>query len=175
MRKVMTILLLMGLVASVSWAEEPSAPKPQKEHEWLAKLTGEWTTHEVGQPEDKGQGSEVGRKIGPFWVLLEKKGPLPDGTTYTGILSVGFDVEKKKFVGSWFDSTSSLLWRYEGSLDAAAKSLTLEAVGPGFDGKPTNFRDVYTIEDDDKRRVTSFAEKDGKWVEYSAIQYKRKR
>jgi len=35
----------------------------------------------------------------------------------TGILTLGYDPQKKKYVATWMDSVSSYLWKYEATMD----------------------------------------------------------
>lgn len=154
-------------------------PKPQKEHEWLGQLTGEWDTEgevitEPGKPPMKTKGSETSRAIGGFWIQSEHKGDF-FGAPFTGILSLGYSPEKKKYIGTWIDSMTSYLWTYQGTVDATGKILTLEAEGPGHDGKPAKFRETLTVKDKDHKEFSSSIEKDGQWVNYLKIQYTRKK
>ena len=154
-------------------------PKPQKEHEWLQQLTGEWDTEgeifgEPGKPPTKTRGGESNRAIGGFWILSEHKGDF-FGTPFTGIFSLGYSPEKKKYVGTWIDSMTSHLWTYTGSVDAAGKALTLDAEGPGQDGKPAKFREILTVVDKNQKTFTSSIEKDGQYVTFLKITYTRKK
>ena len=171
-----TAVIALGFAAGLE-AQDP--PKPQKEHEWLQQIVGEWESEgevvaEPGQPPVKNKGSEKVRSIGGFWILSEHKGEFPGGS-FTGILTLGYSVEKKKFVGSWIDSITSHLWTYEGSVDAAGKVLTLETEGPGPDGKPVKFREAMEVKDKDNKVFTSSMEKDGKWVTFLTVRYTRKK
>jgi hypothetical protein len=175
--KTLASALIVSLFCGALSAQD--MPKPQKEHEWLQQLVGEWEseaeiTTEPGKPPMKNKGSEHVRAIGGFWILSETKGDIA-GMPFTGILSLGYSLEKKKFVGTWIDSVTSHLWTYTGSMDAAAKALTLEAEGPGHDGKPTKFREVLTVKDKDHKTFTSSAEKDGQWMTFLKIEYTRKK
>ena len=58
--------------------------------------------------------------VGGFWVVAENKATLFDAP-FTGIMTLGFDGQKKKYVGTWIDSMHSHLLHYEGTVDAAAK------------------------------------------------------
>jgi hypothetical protein len=48
----------------------------------------------------------------------------------TSVLTLGYDADTKKYVGIWIDSFNSYLWKYEGTVNAAANALTLETEGP---------------------------------------------
>src|SRR4051812_18828560 len=95
---------------------EPEMPKPQKEHEWLQQLIGEWDTEsesivEPGKPPVKSKGTESNRMIGGFWSHSENKGDF-FGAPFTGILQIGYDVEKKKYIATWIDSIQGMMWKY---------------------------------------------------------------
>jgi hypothetical protein len=157
------------------------APKPRKEHEWLQQLVGEWETEgealvEPGKPPVKTKGSESGRSLGAFWVVLENKAEFM-GTPFTGILSLGFNPEAGKFVGTWIDSMTSTLWTYQGTLDASGKILTLETEGPspGDPGKKSRYREVIEVKEKDHKVLASSVEKDGAWTTFVTMHYRRKK
>jgi hypothetical protein len=57
---------------------------PQKEHRWLQKLAGEWTseaeaTMEPGKPPETFKGTESVRSLGGLWILAEGQGEMPGG------------------------------------------------------------------------------------------------
>jgi Protein of unknown function (DUF1579) len=56
--------------------------EPQREHQWLQQLVGEWTyeaeaTTDPGQPPSKFEGSERVRSLGGLWILAEGQGEMP--------------------------------------------------------------------------------------------------
>lgn len=62
--------------------EIPMKTEPQKEHQWLQQLVGEWTyesecSMEPGKPPEKCTGSESVRSLGGLWVLCEGRGEMP--------------------------------------------------------------------------------------------------
>src|ERR1043165_3833124 len=178
MKTVTAIGMLSLLFAAGTHAQD--MPKPQKEHEWLQQIVGDWDTvgeivAEPGQPTIKNKGSESCRLIGGFWALSEHKGEIPGAGPFTGIFTLGYSPEKKKYVGTWIDSVSTHLWTYQGSVDASGKILSLETEGPGLDGKPTKFREVIEVKDKDHKVFTSSAEKDGKWTTFLTMSYTRKK
>jgi len=167
---------LLAGVAAGGAQEGHKSPVPTKEHEWLKQIVGEWDTEgeitmEPGKPPMKTKGAESGRMIGGFWAMLETK------AEFTGILTLGYDPEKKKYVGTWVDSTSGHLWTYTGSVDAAGKMLTLDSEGPTNEGpgKTAKYRETIEIKDKDHKVFTSSIEKDGKWVTPLTVKYQRKK
>ena len=182
MRKLMIASLaslLVTFVAVRAADEQPKMPQPQKEHEWLKHLAGEWTLDinitEPNKDTVKSTGSESVRLLGGFWAVAEVKASMMD-MPFTGIQTLGFDTQKKKYVASWVDSMTDYLWRYEGSVDESGKILTLETTGPCpmQGGKMTRFQDVIEIKDKDHRVFKSFVDFDGKMVQMMTINYTRK-
>jgi hypothetical protein len=157
--------------------------EPQKEHQWLQKLVGEWTYEgeaimEPGGPPERFKGTESVRSLGGLWVLGEGQGEMPGGGPATMLLTLGYDPQKGRYVGTWIGSMMANLWVYDGSLDAAEKVLTLNAEGPSFagDGKTRQYQDVITLESGDHRILTSrVLGEDGKWNEFMTSHYRRKR
>ena len=157
--------------------------EPQKEHEWLHKLVGEWTfeteaTMEPGKPAEKCAGSESVRSLGGLWILAEGQGEMPGGGPATMIMTLGYDPQKKRFVGTWIGSMMTHLWIYDGALDAAERVLTLEAEGPSMtgDGGMAKYRDVIELKSDDHRVLTShMLGDDGTWHGFMTANYRRKK
>jgi hypothetical protein len=158
----------------------PEMPKPQKEHEWLTQLAGEWeTAGEVvavpGQPAITCKGKETVRAIGPFWIVCENQNSIME-MQMMGVLTIGFDPKKDKYVGTWIDSVSNFIWSYEGTLDEDGKKLTLLTEGPN----PTNptatakYREVIELKDKDHKVFTSSIQtEDGQWMTFVTINARR--
>jgi hypothetical protein len=153
----------------------------QKEHQWLQKLVGEWTyegeaTMEAGKPPEKSKGTESVRSVGGLWTVAEGEGEMPGGGTATTMMTLGYDPQKKRFVGTWLGSMMTYLWVYDGGLDAAERVLTLEAEGPSMaaEGKMAKYKDVIEIKSDDHRVLTShMLGEDGKWQHFMTANYRR--
>ncbi len=101
-------------------------------------------------------GKMKSRMLGDFWVINEMTGDM-GGTTFNAIQTVGYDTEKKKYVGTWVDSMMNYMWRYEGNVDASGKKSVLVAEGPNFmaEGKLSKFRDSYEFKTPDTIIATS--------------------
>jgi hypothetical protein len=155
----------------------------QKEHRWLQQLVGEWTyegeaTMEPGKAPDRFKGTESVRSLGGLWILAEGQGEMPGAGVATMVTTLGYDPQKKRYVGTWIGSMMSHLWVYDGALDAAERVLTLDAEGPdmGGTGKMAQYRDVMEVDSDDHRVLTSHAlGDDGKWHRFMTAHYRRKR
>ena len=159
--------------------ESTLTTEPQKEHQWLQKLVGEWTfegeaTTEPGQPPAKFTGTESVRSLGDLWFVAEGQGEMPCGGAATTLLTLGFDPHKKRYVGTWIGSMMPHLWVYDGALDAAGRVLTLAAEGPNAEGKLTQIKDVIEVTSDDHRVLTShMLGEDGEWHQFMTAHYRR--
>lgn len=178
-----TMVVLAGaLVAAGAYAgpqDAPESPKPCKEHEWLQQIVGEWdseaeVTPDPAKPPVKMKGTESSRMIGGFWAMCEVKGEAFN-KPFTGIMTLGYDAERKRYVGTWIDSMTGHLWSYQGSLDASGRMLVLDTEGPGRDGKPARFRESIEVKDKDHKIFTSSTEQDGKWLPHMTVRYERKK
>lgn len=155
--------------------------EPQSEHQWLQQLVGEWTYEgeaSMGpdKPPEKFKGSESVRSIGGLWVQCEGRTNMPDGSPATTLMTLGYDVLKKRYVGTWIGSMMAYLWIYDGSMDAARKVLTLSAEGPSFasEGKLAKYKDVIEIVSGDHRMLTSHSlGDDGQWRQFMTAHYRR--
>ncbi len=155
-------------------------PEPQKEHEWLSQLVGEWTFEGEASmgpdtPAEKFKGTERVRSIGGLWFLAEGEGEVPDGGLATTMATLGFDPQKNRFVGTFIGSMMTNLWIYDGALDATGKVLTLDTEGPGMSGEGlAKYRDVIEIESDDRRSMSSQVQgEDGQWTRFMTMTYRR--
>jgi hypothetical protein len=129
-----------------------------------------------GQPPIQCQGTISTRKLGGFWIICEVTNNMM-GTTMHAVQTVGYDPAKKKYVGTWVDSMMNHMWKYEGTVDADGKVLTLQAEGPNFEspGKTAQFRDVYEVKGPDEIVTTSQMQgADGKWVTFATGTARRK-
>lgn len=157
--------------------------EPQKEHAWLQKLVGEWSyEHEAimkpGEPPLKASGVESVRSLGGLWIVAEGRGEMPCGGDATMILTLGYDPQKKGYVGTWVGSMMTTLWVYEGTMDASGRVLTLEADGPSMadPAKMVRYRDVIEVKNDDHRLLTSHVQgEDGRWIQFMTANYRRKK
>ena len=174
----------MVMAGAASVPQDMQMPAPEKEHVWLEQFVGEWEAEmEVipgpGQPAMKGKATESCKALGKFWVHSDMKVDMPGiGMNMNGLMTIGYDPQKKKYVGSWVDSVSSYMSRYEGTVDATGKILTLEAEGPDMSnpGKMAKFRDVTEFKSKDEKLFTSSMQgADGKWTTFMTSKVKRKK
>jgi hypothetical protein len=155
--------------------------RPQQEHAWLHRLVGEWEFDSEmidgsGMAPVQHRGTEVVRSIGELWIQGEGQIEMPGGHE-TSVMTLGYDPQKGRFVGTWLGSMMASLWVYDGTLDAAERVLTLESEGPSFvvEGAIGKYQDVIEIVSDDHRTMTSrFLGDDGEWHPMMRIHFRRK-
>jgi hypothetical protein len=127
--------------------------EPQKEHQWLQRFVGEWTfegeaTMEPGQPPSKFTGTESVRSLGGLWFLAEGQGEMPGCGAVTTLLTLGYDSQKQRYVGTWIGSMMTHLW----------------------------VKDVTEFKSDDHRVLTShMLSDDGNWQQFMTANYRRKK
>jgi Protein of unknown function (DUF1579) len=156
--------------------------KPQKQHQWLDKFIGEWTWESecsmgADQPPTKTLGTEVVRSLGGLWIIAEGVGNCPDGSTGKTIMTLGFDPQTNRFVGTFIASMMTHLWPYNGSLDVAEKVLTLDSEGPNFsESAIAKYQDIIEFVSDDHRVLKSqILEDNGKWNHFMTAHYRRQK
>lgn len=150
------------------------------EHRWLQRLIGEWTFTGSGLlgaegGRDNFSGRETVRRLGEFWIAVEAESTA-GGAITRSMMTLSFDLFRRRYVGTWAGSMMPALWVYDGQLDSSKRVLTLETEGPSFeqDGHIASYRDLLTVIDDDTRRVQSFVMAEtGRWREFMFSEYKR--
>jgi hypothetical protein len=163
------VLAAVLVVPSVR-AQEP--PKPGPEHDMFKKMVGDWDlTMKFGGGESKGTVSYK-MELGGLWLAGSLESEL-FGTKFQGKSLDTYDAGKKKYIGIWVDSMSTHPLLMEGTFDKEKKTLTMIGEGPGMDGKPTKFKAVSTMPDDDTINFGMYMG-DGKEPAFTIV-YKRKK
>lgn len=152
------------------------------QHAFLERFLGEWTygaevSPAPGEPAVHVGGTETARMLGDLWVVVEGDGDMPDGSRGITLMTLGYDPQGERYVGTWVGSMMNYLWTYDGELEAGGTKLTLATRGPGMDGKTIiPYRDVHEFQDDDHRTLTSFMQgEDGSWTQIMSVPYLRRR
>lgn len=159
----------------------PMQPEILDQHRWLEQFAGTWTVRFEAtgdMPDDgaHGQWTEDVRMLGGIWAVFESTGGLPGGSAATNIMSIGYDPQKARYVGTFVSSMMANLWTYEGLLDDTGKVLTLESTGPDFFGGTGNacYQDIIIVTDADNRLFVSRIEQaDGSWKTVMTSHYTR--
>lgn len=155
---------------------------PSPEHEVLKKDVGTWeATTKMwmgpdGSPDPSAEpsvskGTEVNRMLGDFWLISTFKGDF-GGMAFEGHSTMGYDPQKKAFVGSWTDSVSPYAMHMTGSYDASTETMTLKSKGIGMDGKETTGKMTVKYSADG-RVMTMYDIVDGKEIKTMEVSYKK--
>jgi hypothetical protein len=154
--------------------------EPRDEHRWLARLAGAWTFEGEaaagpGEPAACFTGRERVHMLGEAWAVCEMSDGDDPGTPPRSMMTLGFDPARERFVGSFVTGPLGHLWIYDGALDAARRTLTLDTMGPGADGAGlVPYRDVIEIAGDDARTLRSeMRGSDGGWRDVMTCRYRR--
>ena len=179
----LTVIVGIALAAGGAVGQDGTESKPGagKEHAWLRALAGEWESEfeacgGEGQHAIKFKGKERVKAVGDYWILLDNEG-MGEAAAFKGVWTLGFDEKKGRFVGTWIDSSTSRMWHYTGTLDAASTTLTMETEGPD----PMNpsvtvkFRESIELKGADRKVLASRIDRGGKWVTFVTGDYRRKK
>ena len=153
--------------------------EPQEEHRWLEQLLGEWT---VTSDDSTGGGESASwvekvRSLEGLWVVCEGKGTMPDGNPAQTLMSLGFNPQTKRYLGTWIGSMMTHMWVYDGVLEDGGKTLALNCDGPDFEnpGKSARYQDRITLIDANRRTLTARVQtEDGGWKEVMKAEYRRR-
>jgi Protein of unknown function (DUF1579) len=155
--------------------------EPQKQHQWLDRFIGEWTWESdcsmgADKPPMKTIGTEVVRSLGGLWIIAEGEGG-QDASSGRTIITLGYDPQSDRFVGTFIASMMTHLWIYNGSLDAAEKVLTLDAEGPSLtESGISKYQDIIEFVNDDYRVLKSqILEDNDKWNHFMTAHYRRQK
>lgn len=171
-------VLSLGLgafaVASVrSTVQEPVQPTEQHRH--VLKAVGEWegTLNYFMPGADEPMSAPATESIvsvGEFWTQSRFECEFM-GIPYIGTGCMGYDIAKKKFVGTWIDSTTTYIAQMEGEMNAdGALVMHWEAPDP-MSGEIVQHRSV-TAEADGKN-VSTFYAGEGEGVKIMVIEMSR--
>jgi Protein of unknown function (DUF1579) len=186
MDRTLTCLCLgASILATTATAQElPPAPKALPEHKILAADEGTWDATiktYMGGPDAEpsvSRGTEVNEVLpGGLWVHSKFEGDF-GGVKFVGRGQFGYDPVKKKYVGTWIDSMSTILSVLEGDYDARSKTMTY--VGDGYDpDHKAKFSQkmVTTMKDDGTRVFTLYMKFEGQPAEakFMEISYTKRK
>jgi hypothetical protein len=102
----------------------------------------------------------------------------PNNSRMNSLITLGYDPQRGKFVGSFVSSCMTYHWLYEGYLDDQRRILTLEAEGPSFagDGSMAKYQDIIEVIDQDTYLFRSqYENADGRWTEFMRGKHTRRK
>jgi hypothetical protein len=178
MKNRLFVAFLFAALATPVVATAQGPTEPTAEHKMLAASAGTWNAvvemmGEDGKP-SKSTGTSVVRvACGGLWVLDDFDATIMGGP-FQGHGTTGYDIDKKKFVGTWVDSMSTSVMTMEGTCDKDGKVMTMKGMAPGMDGKPVEQTMVTTVKDANTRVFEMFVTgPDGKAMKVMTITYTR--
>ena len=150
-------------------------------HKLLEAFAGDWTTttktymNPAGPPMESA-GTASGHMIfGGRFVHLQHKGTMME-EAFEGILTAGYDNQKKKYVSTWIDSMSTSFTFGEGTYDAGTKTFTFAGeMDDAATGGRTKFRFLYRIADKDRITFEWYDNSSGKEAKEMESIYTRKK
>ncbi len=164
------VVALALLVAPAARSQD--FPKPGPEFDILKKMEGNWDlTMKFGGMESKGT-VVYKMEVGGLWLVSNLESDLL-GQKFHGKGLDTYDAGKKKYIGIWVDSMTTSPMVLEGTYDKAKKTLTMSGEGPGMDGKPTKYKSVSVMPDDNTINFSMFMG-DGADPAFTIV-YKRKK
>lgn len=160
--------------------EMPGMTQPTEQHKMLEQFAGEWTcTSDCVMPGQSEpihiEGKETCRMIGGLWMVASGKSEV-GGEGGESLITVGYDVKKQSYVGTFVCSGQDNMWQYKGRFDDTGKKLILETSGPSMTepGKTANYQEVLTTVDADHKTFTSSIQgPDGQWTQLIEVKYER--
>lgn len=169
-------------LSAACYSQVPEMPRPTKQHELLKQFAGDWklTAEAAAAPGEEGvkaEGTESAKMLGGFWLVGESESKMA-GMPMNSVLTIGYDPRAKQYIGTFYCTADSTLWKYEGEMDESGKKLTLKTEGPSmFDPtKKAKYREVLELVDPDHKTFTSFIEgPDGKWMKMVEMKYEREK
>jgi hypothetical protein len=153
----------------------------QQEHRWLQQFVGDWSYEGEclmgpDKPPEAMSGTETVRSVGDLWIVREGQGTMPGGEPATMRTTVGYDLARKSYVGTWIGSMADRLWIYEGQVDETGKKLSLESDGPSFTdpNQTVRYCDAVEVVDENHHIFTaSVRGDDGNWTTFMTAHYRR--
>jgi len=187
MKKICLGLIVAVAAAGLVWArqekggqEGPPAPKLSKEHEALKEDVGTWDyvmkfKMAPDGPDMEAKGTEVSSMVGGFWLVFDNKSPDFMGQAWHGHGSIGFDPDKKKYIGIFISSHSPYAMIGEGTSDGPNRMTLNWESKHGPSGEVEKTRSVHEKKDKDHAVMTMYGPgPDGKEMTYFTITYTRK-
>lgn len=168
MKRLLLSAMFCILPSAAVWAQAPEMPQPTESHQRLAEDVGTWTGEMKvwmngpdADPVVLPTKEVVTMMSGGFWSISKfESGP------FKGQGQFGFDPVKKKYVGTWIDSTTPFLNVMEGTFDEEKKELVMFYSGLDMASeKVIEKKNITQHLTPDKRRFTMYQKdpKTGKW------------
>jgi hypothetical protein len=187
MKKILFFICVLSIISINSFAQNNDEMKkwmdymtPGKEHQELAKMSGDWTystkmwMDPKAEPQTYTGEAKCEMLLGGRYQQMTVSGKMM-GMDFNGISVTGFDNAKKVFVSSWIDNFGTGLLYMEGKYDESTKKIIFKGimVDP-MTGKDAEYKQTLKIMDDKTAEMEMFNIVDGKEFKNMEMVYKRK-
>lgn len=156
----------LTLVAIVALALTSSTHAQQSlataEHQILNKDAGTWIAKgKMWMPNAPDplefEGVETNEMIGELWLVTDFQGNFA-GFEFRGHGRLGYDIDKKMYVGTWFDLTNPYVMHSTGSFDEKTNTMTFEIKSKDPTGKDKKGKSTMVYKDADTRVSTTWTQ-----------------
>ncbi|MFP5438805.1 MAG: DUF1579 domain-containing protein [Bacteroidia bacterium] len=153
---------------------------PGDMHKLLEAENGKWDVTMTfwqspgAKPQTDTSVAEAKMVMGGRYQEITYKGKMM-GMDWEGKNTVAYNNKSKEFTSTFIDNSGTGMMVATGPYDAATKTTTMKGAVPDMmTGKTINFREVYTIVDDNTRKLEIFDTKEGQ-AEYKSMEILMKR
>jgi hypothetical protein len=160
-------------------AEMMKYASPGEMHAFLKPLAGSWktkTTMNMGDQKQTSEGTcERAWIMGGRFLQSQYAGMMGPNMPFEGLEILGYDTRKNELQSTWIDNMgTSISNSSKGSIDKATKTMTVftDFVDP-MSGKPTTYKMVTKIVDENTHTFAMIGNKDGKDYTEMEIAYTR--
>ena len=184
MKRTIVRLACAGALLALTYQLVVAQQSPAtEEHKGLATEVGEWDAeitlwYTPDAEPVKSKGMETNRMLGGVWLISDFEGEAA-GEKFQGHMQLGYDPQKKKYVGTWIDTMSPYLQTMEGDYDKATHTSTMLSKGVDIQtGKPSTSKNITRYEGEDAKTFEMHMPlegQEGKWWKMMEIKYKRRK
>lgn len=175
----LSLVLSAGAFAAVRpmLFQEPAMPEVTDHHKRILSGVGDWegtiTMFMPGMEPQAMPAQEKVEALGEYWTTSTFTADM-GGMPFAGKSSLGYDTDKKQYVSTWIDSTTTYLTVMHGDFDAKKNAMIMRWKGPNWmgDGSTVDFRSE-TIQRADAM-VSTFYMGEGEGMKHMEIKLKRK-
>jgi hypothetical protein len=156
--------------------EMPSKQTPQ--HQLLQGWLGTWdaTLDMPGFGIEGSKGISTREMVGKLWLVDRYEGDMM-GMAFQGHGVTGYDSEKERFVGMWVDSWTDRMLTFEGTYEAATRTLRFDVPGrnPVTGEAQTEVHETRMVSDDVMEFRMLWPGEDGEVQPVMVIRYERRK
>lgn len=182
--KIAALVFLTAIFLSAGlMAQDPPVSAPTIEHQILQNDVGVWDAKIrlfVNGPDTDPvvvTGVETNKMLGDYWLMSELEYDL-SGQMMIGRGQFGFDANKKKFIGTWCDSSSPYMNYLEGEWDKSNNTWTYFLSGHDAEGNPIFSKMITKIESQDRKTFEMYLKLPGdesQYLKMMDVEYARRK